>query len=93
MKKASILTEDLEHCFLCGRPCNALHHVLHGARRTIADKLHLVIPLCNDCHTMGAEAVHRNTKLDEKLKAWAQEVYEKSHSHEEWMEKVGKNYR
>ena len=49
--RKSILVDDMEYCYLCGRPKDGIHHVLHGSRRAVADKLHLVIPLCNDCHT------------------------------------------
>lgn len=93
MRKPSILVDDMEHCFLCGRAADGKHHVLHGARRAVADKLRLIVPLCNDCHTMGVNAVHRNPELDKQLKAWAQDVYERRYSHEEWMQKVGKNYK
>ncbi len=90
--RKSILVDDMEYCYLCGRPKDGIHHVLHGSRRAVADKLHLVIPLCNDCHTLAPYAVHHNPELDERLKRWAQRVYESKHSHEEWMKKVGKSY-
>lgn len=52
-KVKSIITDDFEHCYLCGRPAECVHHMLPGAKRKASDRLGLVVPLCNDCHTMG----------------------------------------
>lgn len=52
--RKSIITDDMEHCYLCGRPRECVHHIFFGPLRHIADKLRLVVPLCNDCHMFGS---------------------------------------
>lgn len=90
--RKSIITDDMEHCYLCGRPRECVHHIFFGPLRHIADKLRLVVPLCNDCHMFGRNAVHQNRWIDLELKRTAQLRYEETHSREEWMEKIGRNY-
>lgn len=41
---------------------------------------------------MGQAAVHNNAKNARILMAKAQEVYERTHTREEWMKNAGKNY-
>ena len=85
-------TDDMEHCYLCGRPRECVHHIFFGPLRHIADKLRLVVPLCNDCHMFGRNAVHQNRGIDLELKRTAQLRYEETHSREDWFEKIGRNY-
>lgn len=53
-----------------------------------------VVPLCNDCHTMGPNAVHSSGGVNilNDLKRIAQSIYEETHSRDHWMMNVGKNY-
>ena len=93
-KVKSIITDDFEHCYLCGRPAECVHHILPGAKRKASDRLGLVVPLCNDCHTMGPNAVHSSGGVNilNDLKRIAQSIYEETHSRDHWMMNVGKNY-
>lgn len=92
MSKKSIL-QDTKECFMCGGVVNLeRHHVIFGtAGRKIADKLGLTIWLCAE-HHRGPYGPHQNRLADLRLKRFAQSCYEDRHSHEEWMEKVGRNY-
>ena len=91
-KRKSILTDDMETCFLCGRPAECVHHVFYGPDRKNADKENLVIPLCNRCHNMSDGAIHFNRDLDLKVKRLAQQAFEKSHTREEFMKLFRRNY-
>lgn len=89
----SRLTDDLEHCFVCGRSPVQIHHCLGGCRRKISDSDGLIVPLCLDHHTGAKSGVHgQNSALRIALIQQAQTVYEKTHSREEWMKRYGKNY-
>lgn len=33
MEYKSIMTDDLEHCFICGRPYPNIHHMMNGANK------------------------------------------------------------
>ena len=91
--KKSIITDDMEHCFICGSPYVQVHHCLHGtANRKMADKYKLVIPLCQKHHTGGLDSVHRNAELNLQVKRIAQEAFEQKYSREKFMEVFGKSY-
>lgn len=92
--KKSIITDDMEHCFICKTTQNLeMHHCIHGtANRRKADKYKLVIPLCHTHHTGSNYSVHHDAKLDLKIKQIAQKKFEEKYSHEKWMEVFGKSY-
>lgn len=96
MAKKSIITDDVEHCFvsMCGSPYVEVHHCIHGTgNRKLADKYKLVVPLCRDHHTASKDSVHRNPEMDLWLKKIAQEAFEaKKGSREDFIRIFGKNY-
>lgn len=63
-ERFSIITDDLEHCFLCKKPKDHLHEVFYGSNRINSMKYGCVIPICSLCHTK----VHNNIELDLGLK-------------------------
>ena len=78
----SIITNDMEHCFICGNPTVAFHHVINGvANRKKSDKYGLIVPLCPRHH----DEIHQNQKL-------AQKKFEEVYGHEKFMEVFRKNY-
>ena len=89
------IVQDLsvERCFVCGSMRELeLHHIMHGtANRRISTRLHLTCWLCRTHHT-GKYGVHNDPVLNHTLQAEAQTAFEKTHTHEEWMQIFGKNY-
>ena len=75
-------------CRLCGRPSTDTHHLMDGYNRRLAEEDGLVMRLCRNCHVR----VHADADLRNSLKAEAQRIYERTHSHEEWMQRYGRNY-
>ena len=70
--KKSIITNDLEHCYVCKSPYVEMHHIFYGtANRKLSDKYLLIVPLCA-YHHRGAKGVHFNKRLDDKLKGIAE---------------------
>lgn len=51
--RASVFTNDLEHCYLCGKKKNDLHEIFGGRNRINSIKYNLVLPLCRECHTQN----------------------------------------
>lgn len=92
--KKSIITDDMEHCYICGSPYVETHHCYHGtANRKMADKYKLVIPLCRKHHTGSLDSVHRNAEMDNAIKRIAQEAFEtKKGTREDFMRIFGKSY-
>ena len=73
----SVLVEDMEHCFICGKMPVELHHCLHGtANRKKADKYKYIVPLCREHHT-GNYGAHQDKTLDLFFKQMAQKHFEK----------------
>ena len=72
----SIIQEDREHCFICGKNANAdywgldEHHVYGGANRKMSEKYGLKVYICHDsCHLGG---VHKDANLNRSVQAIVQ---------------------
>lgn len=97
----SIMQDDLETCFLCGRiGCNLNRHEIYhadkkGVLREKSKRYGLWAMLCHDaCHQNGKFAVHKNHDIDMMLK---QKGQEKAMEHYGWTiddfrEVFGKSY-
>lgn len=48
----SIITDNLSLCMICGRPSEAIHHLISGNGRSLATADGLVVGLCRECHNM-----------------------------------------
>lgn len=86
----SIMTDDLEHCFLCGRSPVQFHHIFGCPYRNKSTEDELFIPLCWECHLK----VHNepSQQLNYKLKRYGQWEFEELYGHDEFMKHYGKNY-
>lgn len=67
----SIIQEDREHCFVCGRNARAdyfgldEHHVFFGPNRKLSEKYGLKVYLCHErCHLGG---VHKDADLNRRV--------------------------
>jgi len=99
----SIITNDLEHCIICGSPTVAIHHAISGtANRKLADEDGLIIPLCPKHHNMDScESVHLNPTIAKWSKMVGQLAYEKEivstgltarEARDMWIRRYGKSY-
>ena len=88
----SILQEDTEYCFICGRYGTEIHHVFYGtANRKLSDKYGMVIGLCYN-HHRGNKGVHHNRELDLKVKRMAQERFIQAYPELDFLAVFGRNY-
>lgn len=88
----SIITNDLEHCIICGAKKDNLHEVFYGSYRHLSIKYGLVIPLCLKHHTMGEFAIHNDRELDLYYKRLAQTIFMSRYSYELFMKEFKINY-
>lgn len=51
-KRTSILTDDLDHCIVCGSPKEDINEIFLGRNRLNSIKYGLCIPVCRRCHQM-----------------------------------------
>ena len=85
----SILTNDLEHCYICrfqGKKMlrDDLHEVYGGANRKRSILNGLVVPLCRKHH--------QNEEVISELKVATQKMYEVNHTRDEFIKLIGKSY-
>ena len=77
MKYKTIITEYPDFCIICGRPAEG-HHCPYGtANHEIADREHLIIPLCEEHHRTGKMAAHKCKEVDVLLHIISQLTWEK----------------
>jgi len=99
-KKTKKVMHERRYCYLCGREhsdYNYLekHHVFFGSsyNKKISEKYGLLVYLCPvTCHKFGKESVHHNREIDLKVKKEAQAFFEKTHSREEFMKLLNRNF-
>lgn len=93
MSTESILQKD-KRCMVCGTKIGLhLHHVFGGyANRKISDQHGFVVWLCGKHHNLSNDGVHFNPELDLMIKKAFQREYEKTHTREEFMSLIGRNY-
>lgn len=91
------IIQDEKRCYFTGYEGPGLHkhHCVHGtANRKLADEDGLWVWLRWDFHIADSphRTPHNDAEIDLMLKRTAQKKYEETHSHEEWMERYGRNY-
>lgn len=91
MTRFSILN-NLETCYFCGRPREAIHEVYFGRNRQTSIKYGFCVGLCSEHHNMSNRSVHHDRKMDMILKKRYQREYEKTHTREEFIKLIGRNY-
>lgn len=79
--------------FLCGKPAECIHEVYFGtANRQISIQNGFCAGLCHKEHNMSNSSVHYNRAMDLKLKRTYQKEYEKTHTRQDFINLIGKNY-
>ena len=96
----SILQKKDGRCYLCMRmhDDDRIHGVLHehhvfgGPNRQISEAQGFKVYLCLEHHETGPEAVHRNHETMLLVQQDTQRAYERTHTREDFMELIGRNY-
>lgn len=80
---------DLTRCYSCHKKTKLdRHHIYNGGLRNMSERNNFWVNVCRDCH----RKIHDTPKLEKQLKQECQYKYEQSHSREEFMKLVRKNY-
>lgn len=90
---SSILTYDMNHCYLCGvylpKGERHMHEIYYGsANRKKSKKWDCCVPLCVYCHNKA----HHDHDIDYDLKVKCQIEFEKLHGFVKFMEVFHRNY-
>lgn len=91
MAKSILQTE--KRCFIhnCNRTDIEEHHIFFGPLRKISEKYGLKCWLCAE-HHRGNNSPHQRRDIDLLLKRVCQRKFEETHSREEFMQIIGRNY-
>ena len=94
MKRYSILTNDMKKCYLTGTTQNIhIHEIYFGsANRKKSIEHGFCVPLKAELHNMSSNGVHFNHELDLRLKRECQAKFEETHTREEFIRIIGRNY-
>lgn len=92
MKCESLLPS--EGCYICGNPETEVHHIYFGRKnRQISEENGFTVKLCY-LHHRGTYGVHGKGghQLDRFFKRLCQIKFEKSHTREQFISLIGRNY-
>lgn len=83
-----------KECYVCGTTYGLhSHHCFEGSyRRKMSEANGFKVWLCAKHHNMSNEGVHFNKDLDLMIKRDCQREYERTHSREDFILLVGRNY-
>lgn len=90
MEIKSIITNNFDVCYVCGKPRQQFHHIMNGAYRKKSEKYGLIIPICEQCHREVHDSPDQ--ELNRKLKADAESKFLMIYSFDTWMSAFHKNY-
>jgi len=88
----SIITNNMDECYFCGRQKDHIHHCWPGnGKRKLSDKYKMIVPLCYLCHDAVHSSLDRGIKMKKHLMKIAQEkaMQEYDWSEEEFIERFG----
>lgn len=81
-----------KRCYFCSTQTGLeRHHIYGGRNRKISDKHGFMVWLCVE-HHRGNNGVHRNRETDLIIKRFCQKKYEKTHTREQFIKLIGRNY-
>ena len=87
------ILQDEKECYITGlKEGLHKHHIYGAANRKNSEKYGFWVWLSPEWHNMSDYGVHFNKKLDLKLKQNCQRKFEETHSREEFLEIIGRNY-
>lgn len=87
------ILQDEKVCYISGATTNLhKHHVYEAYNRKNSEKYGFYVYLRADLHNLSSNGVHFNRELDLELKRLCQAKFEESHTREEFLKIIGKNY-
>lgn len=90
---ARSIVDDRQRCYKCGTIFNLhKHHIYGGPNRKVSEREGFFIYLCARHHNLSDEGIHFDKSFDLEVKQECQSKYEESHSRDEFMELIGRNY-
>ena len=94
MVEIKSILQDEDRFYVCGSyDWTETHHIYGGnPNRRISEENGFKVRLCHWCHNEPPNGVHHNKKNDLRLKQECQRKFEETHTREEFISLIGKNY-
>lgn len=87
------ILQSTRECYISGKAgCLHRHHIYGGPNRKISEANGFWVWLAPEWHNLSDAGVHMDRSLDLLLKRDCQEKFEQTHSREEFMALIGRNY-
>ena len=87
------ILQDEKKCYISGaKGILHKHHIYGGPNRRISEAHGFWIWLSPEWHNLSNHGVHYDRNLDWKIKQDCQRKYEETHTREEFMALIGRNY-
>lgn len=92
-KRFSILTIDMEHCYVCIKENKVkkkkhIHEIFGGRNRQISIQHGFCIAICEECH----DRTEIDMEFDRELKRECQSKFEEKHTRDEFLKLIDKSY-
>lgn len=84
----SILTDDMEHCYICKSPFVDIHEIYGGGNRKVSMGNGFCVPLCRGHHQIAT--IDKNASLYLKIKC--QKKFEETNNREDFLNLIKRNY-
>ena len=92
-KETKSIIQTEKECYVTGRTEGLhKHHISGGPNRQISEKNGFYIWLIPTFHNLSDKGIHFDKAFDLNVKRACQREYEKTHSREEFMKLIGRNY-
>lgn len=86
------IIQDKKECYICHTNKNLqIHHIFFGKNRHVSEQPGFKVWLCLNHHT-GDEGIHFDKDVDLTLKRLCQKEYEKTHTREDFIRLINRNY-
>lgn len=92
-KEMKSIIQKNKECYVTGRTEGLhKHHIYGGPNRQISEKNGFYIWLTPAFHNLSDKGIHFDKSFDLCVKRACQREYEKTHSREDFMKLIGRNY-
>lgn len=84
----SLFTDNMDYCFVCGKPKQNIHEVFEGAKRLKSIEYKLILPLCFSCH----QRIHNDRQMALFYKQKGQELFNENYPDLDFIQIFHKGY-
>lgn len=88
-KRFSLVTNNLEQCYICHKPKQDIHEIYEGARRKASMIYGCCLPVCRECHMR----FHNDREFALQYKKIFQAEFEDAYPNKKFIDIFHKKYK